>query len=339
MLGDGSETSGWAFSQEDGKSTGELLYSTFDNNNVMELKLTATGTIGGASLIKIDRAGANAQKVIAASGKKFIGFRIYSPLQNVTMKLLIHTGSAAPSKTYALQQGWNEFSFDLAQFFVDKNVNFTPSEEAPIYRLAIGMADSIFNDKAVGTTYSFYIDEVYATDYDMANVVDFESAGDLNRYSEGTSIYGYARYKTTGGLTVASGVSYDNEYVLQGTTSNYIYGNVVFNAAPNANYSHLWFPADLSAYTGITFRVKTAVAGTRITAYLRSYDTTLGEAGLIAKAAFLTNAANTGDWVEYTLDLTAIEDANLKKLSTFEFEFVGKEKGESFYIDYIKFVK
>ncbi|MBQ4269743.1 MAG: hypothetical protein IJB97_08875 [Clostridia bacterium] len=326
MLGDGSETSGWAFSQEDGKSTGELLYSTFDNNNVMELKLTATGTIGGASLIKIDRAGANAQKVIAASGKKFIGFRIYSPLQNVTMKLLIHTGSAAPSKTYALQQGWNEFSFDLAQFFVDKNVNFTPSEEAPIYRLAIGMADSIFNDKAVGTTYSFYIDEVYATDYDMANVVDFESAGDLNRYSEGTSIYGYARYKTTGGLTVASGVSYDNEYVLQGTTSNYIYGNVVFNAAPNANYSHLWFPADLSAYTGITFRVKTAVAGTRITAYLRSYDTTLGEAGLIAKAAFLTNAANTGDWVEYTLDLTAIEDANLKKLSTFEFEFVGKEK-------------
>ena len=339
MLGDGSESSGWAFSQEDGKSTGELLYSTFENNNVMELKLTATGTVGGSSLIKIDRAGNNAQKMIEASGKKFVGFRIYSPLQNVTMKILVNAlANGAPSKTFAMQQGWNEFSFDLAKLFADKNL-VTPSEDAPIYRLAIGMADSIFTGKEVGTTYSFYIDEVYATDYDMGNVVDFESVGDLNRYSEGTSIYGYARYKTTGGLTVASGVSHDNEYVLQGTTSNYIYGSVQFNAAPNASYSHLWFPADLSAYTAIKFRVKTEVAGTRMTAYLRSYDTTLGDSGTIVKSAFLTAAANTGEWVEYTIDLTAIEDANLQKLSVLEFEFVGKEKGESFYIDYIQFVK
>lgn len=350
MISDGTDIgTGIGLDTAETKTTDELLFSNVDGNDVIELKMTGTGaTSGQYALVHFSREGAYAQAIKQASGKKYVGFRIYNPVkEEIFVRFLVHTGAKAPTTEWRLCYGWNEFSIDLNDFLKDKGIDFVASEETPIYRIGIGI-----NDKACGTTVgtvrSFYIDDVYATDYDVENTVDFESEGDLNRYAYGESVtsaytYNCSHYGTSGGATAVAGVEVDGEKVLKVTTNaTNAYAGALFYLGLNNNYTNLWFTQDLSGYSAIKIRAKVDLSTQFLRFYLTSKDTTVGEkinnrANTVAYAQIVSG---TTDWVEYTIDLTTIDAANLTTLKQIEFDMGGTGAlNHSFYIDYIQFVK
>ena len=346
MLSDGTANSGWGLDPaEKYACKSEMAFTTFEGEDVMELKLiNSDPTKTDYPLLKVDCTGAQTDVMKNVSSKKYIGFRIYSPLQNVNMQFLVHTGEAVAKNNWAIQKGWNEFSIDLNAFLASKGLGFEASWKTPVYRIAIGVSSAIFKNESAASdlSYSFYVDDVYATDYDMGNVVDFESEGDLNRYSDGTSIYGTYRYQLAGGATAVSGVEVDGEKVAKVTAAANAYASLVLISAPNKDYKQVYFPSDLSGYSAIKIRAKVDLSTQFLRLYLQSYDTAVGEtknyrANTVAYAQFVSG---TTDWVEYTIDLTAIDATELTKIKQIEFDMGGEGAlNHSFYIDYIQFVK
>lgn len=343
LLGDGTGA-GWGHDPaENYACESSIAFTQFEGENVMALTLKDTDrTKTSPAYLKIDRAGNYAAKMRLASTKQYIGFRVYSPVQGAQIDVLIHNGSKVVKKWYRVQKGWNEFSIDIQKFVAGSQVVI--DEETPIYRLGLGVYGdkSLFGEgtETTNAEYTFYFDEVYATNYDVSNIVDFESVGDLNRYSDGTSVYAYYRYTLTGGATAESGVEYDNEHVLKVSTTTNAYGSIVLNGAPNSNYTQVWFPTDLSAYSKIRIRAKVDDASQYLRIYLRNYNTELGEtvnkiANTVAYAEIIKGST---EWVEYELDLTAIDDSLLTTVSQMIFDTAGNTAGNSFYIDYIQFI-
>lgn len=320
------------------KTEDEWSYSTFEGKEVIELKMTGTGeTSGQVALLHFSRTGGYETALKQASGKKYIGFRIYSPLQSeVLMQFLVHTGKGAYEQKWRLCYGWNEFSIDLNKFLADKNAKFVASEENPIYRIGIGISDKVCDakDKEV----LFYIDDIYATDYDMENIADFESAGDLNRYTYGESVtsdYTYnAMHYGMEMSTAVSGVEFDGQKTLQWTLTE-PYGYLHLYAGLNNNYKQLWMPEDLSGYTAIKLRVRAEDDKQMLKVSLTSKDGST----LINLAEILSR---TAEWVDYTIDLTSFSAEQLKQIKqlTFNTQGAGADAtGKSIYFDYIQFIK
>ncbi|MBQ4268108.1 MAG: InlB B-repeat-containing protein, partial [Clostridia bacterium] len=341
VLGNGDGT-GWGHDPADGYACpSQISFTQFEGQNVMALTLKdGDRTKKSATYLKIDRTGSVAESVRVASYKKYIGFRVYSPVQGAQVAALIHNGSAVVSKYYFVHQGWNEIVVDVQKFIEGSKV--TIDENTPIYRFGIGAFgnEKLFNETTTGSAtektdkeFTFYFDDVYATNFDMKDTVDFDSAGDINRYVHGTSsIYAVLRTQAVdyGNMLLEKVETSDGGSALKLTknTKGQVHGSVAFKADG-------FFPKDLTGYTAIEVRVKSDFAQAKIWA-------SLGGALADKNTQIYDGAQNAGEWVVYTFDLTKLAD--LTNVGDLQFRIedgaVSDTSSEiSFMIDYIKFIK
>ena len=341
LLGNGDGT-GWGHDPANGYAcASSIAFTQFENSDVMALTLKDSDrTKKSATYLTIDRTGNVAESVRVASYKKYIGFKVYSPVQGAQIAVLIHNGSAVVSKYYFVHKGWNEIVVDVQKFIEGSKVVL--DENTPVYRLGIGAFgnEKLFNEATTGSAttatneeFTFYFDDVYATNYDMKNIVDFDSIGDVNRYIHGTSsIYAVLRtqFVNYGNMLLERVETMDGESALKLTknTKGQVHGSVAFKADG-------FFPKDLTGYTSIEVRVKSNFEQAKIWASL---------GGVLADKTtqIYDGIENAGEWVVYTFDLTSIED--ITNVGDLQFRIedgaVNDTSSEiSFLIDYIKFIK
>ena len=177
---------------------------------------------------------------------------------------------------------------------------------------------------------TFYLDDIYGTNYDMENIIDFESKGDLNRYEYGIKKdysdrdYAYNRYDFPGGVTSTVGVvdTDDGERALKVTKNEgREYANLrLLNASGAEGKSGRFFANDLSEYTAIVITVRVETS----------------DSALYFNGERITNNGvdDSGQWVTYTYDLSKVE--NKSNVPHLTFQMWG---GEYFYINSIEFVK
>lgn len=342
LLGDGSGT-GWGHDPaEKYACESSVTFTQFEGENVMALTLKDTDrTKTSPAYVKIDRAGSVAEAVKAASTKKYIGFKVYSPVNGVTLEVLFHNGSKVAKLKYYIKDGWNEVAIDVQKALAGTGTGITVDADTPIYRLGLGIYGDakLYNATTTGSAseatnqeFTFYFDDVYATDYDMANIIDFESVGDINRYVHGvTSHYANIRYKFAngGGMKFAC-EEVDGEKAVK-MTPTYLFGQLQFQSASDA-----FLKTNLTGYKAIEVRVRVNSADARLSVGLgKVQDLT----------QIVDGSTQAEEWVTYSIDLTT-ETALANIAAVGELTFKVSNASESpangavwFWIDYIKFVK
>lgn len=313
----------------------EVRFTEFEGEEVMELTIINDGTSAntnpqGTSLYpsqySLDYDGYTKWKFDEAKDKKYIGFRVYAFANGTELKYTFTAKQEGNiTGTKRLVPGWNEVVIDIGAH--SKFATYG------IYQLAFGVVGNTayMNGTTThnGTEYksmTLYFADFYATNYDMVDMVDFESVGDVNRAT--INDYAGVRYACNDG-TVSASVEYNGEYALQAeATVNKAYVNVSFK-------STYFFPKDMSGYKQIKFRVHAGHNKQFMDFYL--YDTNYKN----YKCRVYDKVEPTG-WIEYTIDLADVGDVDLTSLMHIQFTMQrtdGSVDAGSFYLDYIQFVK
>ena len=346
MLSDGTNVADWKMDYLD---IGGQVYQEdevyvegvkFEGEDVLAYTILNTGLYPNyAPLAYIDREGAYEPIISEISTKKYFGLRVYSSVGhcefNVVFMIDGPTGLKRAEYVYRLKEGWNEVIVNLPALSKAKGAKL--DEQNRIYRIALGVRGNVFSgtdaiqmgqDKLDEAT--FYLDDIYGTNYDMENIIDFESKGDLNRYEYGIKKdysdrdYAYNRYDFPGGVTSTVGVvdTDDGERALKVTKNEgREYANLrLLNASGAEGKSGRFFANDLSEYTAIVITVRVETS----------------DSALYFNGERITNNGvdDSGQWVTYTYDLSKVE--NKSNVPHLTFQMWG---GEYFYINSIEFVK
>ena len=317
LLGDGSGT-GWGFYDATKYGAWETTYeyTQYENNDVMAMTSTA-GSTNPNYFSTFTRTNEELLKTVSTKG--YIGYRVYAE-----KGAWIHTeltSNAGEKKTIITRilPGWNEIVIDLAA------IHPTVNAENPLKTFAIGLR---CNTEWLSTgTATVYFDDIYATNYPVSDTVDFESKGDMQRFTvvSTSQLYAQTRYNTNG--TGNSGdITYeeiDGENAIK-VTPRYLYSQLNF-----LTYSGALFNKTITDYSKIEVRVRVNSEDARLAV-------SLGAA--LAETQIVDGSTQAGEWVTYQIPTTGFTTGNLSFKLT---DASGDSENADvwFWIDYIKFVK
>lgn len=355
LLSDGTNVLDWRVDRLDMVGDGSFIYAedeafieakNVDGEDVISytIKNTASGKAypNDAPLVYLDREGEYANIISEVSRKKYFGFRVYSSVEHCEFLAAFMVDGYGDNGlsikrmeyVYRLKKGWNEIIVNLPMLAKAKGLTW--DAEHTIYRVGLGVRGNIFVGGDAEATQqtglaaaTFYLDDIYATNYNLSDIIDFESCGDLNRYEfaiEGNYSdrdYGYAKYDFPAHTTTdLSFEMVEGESVLKmEKQAGKDYSVVRFlNASGTDGVFGRWFTKDLSQYSYIEIRVM-----------VESKD---GAFFINGERVTNNETDDSGKWVTYRYDLSKLTDkSNVPHLCL---ELWGADVA---YVDYIKFVK